>query len=153
SIPVELETIVLKAVAKNPAERYATAQELSADLRRYLDDKPILARRPGPIDRARKWARRHPAFVNSAIVVLILGGTVLLVSQWLISIRAQEAERRFRQARKGVDLLVQVADEEFGDDPGSQAARRRLLERALPYYQEFIEQAKDRADVHAELEA
>ncbi len=46
AIPTELETIVLKAVAKNPAERLATAQELADDLRRFLDDRPIHARRP-----------------------------------------------------------------------------------------------------------
>src|SRR5262249_12794150 len=46
AIPPELEVIVLKALAKNPADRYATAQELADDLRRWLEDVPILARRP-----------------------------------------------------------------------------------------------------------
>src|SRR5262249_55742739 len=57
SIPVELETIVLKALEKRPAERYATAKDLAEDLRRYVMDKPIEARRPTPIQRVRKWAR------------------------------------------------------------------------------------------------
>ncbi len=47
SVPPELETIVLKAVGKNPADRYATAREFGDDLRRYLDHRPILARPPG----------------------------------------------------------------------------------------------------------
>ena len=47
SVPAELETVTLKALAKNPQERYATAQELADDLRRWLDDRPTLARRPG----------------------------------------------------------------------------------------------------------
>src|SRR5262249_20346692 len=46
AVPAELETIVLKAMAKNPAERYATARELADDLRRFLEDQPIRARRP-----------------------------------------------------------------------------------------------------------
>jgi serine/threonine protein kinase len=46
AIPAELETIVLKALEKNPADRYATAQELADDLRRFLEDKPVRARRP-----------------------------------------------------------------------------------------------------------
>src|SRR5213079_3448616 len=63
SIPAELETIVLKAMEKNPAERYTTAQELADDLRRWLSDQPIQARRPSLVQRARKWARRHRAGV------------------------------------------------------------------------------------------
>ena len=47
-VPRDLETIVLKAMAKDPSSRYATAQELAADLKRFLDDRPILARRSGP---------------------------------------------------------------------------------------------------------
>jgi serine/threonine protein kinase len=46
AIPAELETVILKAIALEPAERYATAQELADDLRRFLEDKPIQARRP-----------------------------------------------------------------------------------------------------------
>jgi serine/threonine protein kinase/Flp pilus assembly protein TadD len=59
AIPAELETIVLKALEKNPADRYATAQELADDLRRFLDDRPIKARRPSWRQVAAKWARRH----------------------------------------------------------------------------------------------
>ncbi len=59
SIPVELETIVLKALAKVPTERYATARELADDLQRFLNDEPIRARRPTPVERMTKWARRH----------------------------------------------------------------------------------------------
>ena len=52
AVPRDLETIVLKAIAKDPASRYTTAQELAADLRRFMDDQPILARRPGPLERS-----------------------------------------------------------------------------------------------------
>jgi serine/threonine protein kinase len=58
AIPAELETIVLKAMAKNAEERYATAQELADDLRRFQEDKPIKAKRPALAMRFRKWARR-----------------------------------------------------------------------------------------------
>ena len=63
AIPAELETIVQKAMEKNPAERYATAKELADDLRRWLADEPIRARRAGVVKRVRKWGRRHRALV------------------------------------------------------------------------------------------
>src|SRR5579872_4322879 len=58
AIPTELETIVFKALEKNSAERYATAQEMADDLERFLKDEPIRAQKPGLVQRARKWARR-----------------------------------------------------------------------------------------------
>jgi serine/threonine-protein kinase len=72
AVPAELETIVGKAIAKNPEERYPTAQELADDLRRYLEDKPINARQPTLHQRAVKWARRHKSVVRAAVVVLLL---------------------------------------------------------------------------------
>jgi serine/threonine protein kinase len=72
AIPTELETIVLKALEKNPADRYATAQELADDLERFQEDKPIQARRPSVVQRARKWARRHRPLVTAAAVVALL---------------------------------------------------------------------------------
>ena len=68
AIPRDLETIVLKAMAKEPANRYATAQELADDLRRFLEDSPILARRPvsrpnEPCD----GRRRHRGVVVSGV--------------------------------------------------------------------------------------
>src|SRR5207302_7616157 len=63
--PAELETIVAKAMAKLPEERYATAQDLADDLQCFLEDRPIRARRPGLLLRARKWARRRRPLVIS----------------------------------------------------------------------------------------
>jgi serine/threonine-protein kinase len=58
ALPADLETILLKALAKEPLERYDTAREMADDLRRFLEDKPIRARRPTVAQRAVKWARR-----------------------------------------------------------------------------------------------
>src|SRR5262249_58937259 len=58
AVPADLEVIVLKAIAKAPAERYATAQELADDLRRFLEDKPIRARRPRLTKRLGRWGPR-----------------------------------------------------------------------------------------------
>jgi serine/threonine protein kinase/Flp pilus assembly protein TadD len=102
AIPAELETIVLKALEKNPAERYATAQELADDLRRFQEDKPILAKKPTLYQRVRKWGRRHRPLVGSVAAVLAV--TVLLLSAgigWLArdrEARRAETERVVREA-------------------------------------------------------
>ena len=76
AIPADLEVIVLKAMAKEPSERYATARDLADDLRRFLEDRPIVARRPSLAQRARRWARRHRSLVVSlgAAAALAPGG-------------------------------------------------------------------------------
>jgi serine/threonine protein kinase len=107
AIPAELETIVLKAMAKNPQERYATAQELADDLRHYLEDRPIKARRPTLGQQLGRWSRRHQALVRSAAAVLLLaaafaGGT------WLWWAQAR-AERRAATARAINDALDKAA--------------------------------------------
>src|SRR5262249_36084107 len=75
-VPRDLETIVLKAVAKEPAARYPTAQALADDLRRFLDDKPIRARRASAPEHAWRWCRRNPALAAlTATVAVLLAGT------------------------------------------------------------------------------
>src|SRR5262249_35268383 len=71
-VPAELETIVVKAMEKAAQDRYGTAQELADDLRRWLEDRPIQARRPSLRQVALKWARRHRALVGAAAAVLLL---------------------------------------------------------------------------------
>ena len=83
-VPLELETIVLKAMGKNPEERYASAQELADDLGRFLEDKPIKAKRPSLRQRTAKWARRHRTVVRAGFVVLALAVVVLAASTWFI---------------------------------------------------------------------
>jgi serine/threonine protein kinase/tetratricopeptide (TPR) repeat protein len=98
AIPQDLETIVLKSVEKNPADRYATAQEFADDLRRLLEDKPIRARRPAWAQVARKWARRHRAATIAAAVCLLVTLVAGVGSAALIlgdrGARQQEAEAR-----------------------------------------------------------
>ncbi|MBM4093539.1 MAG: hypothetical protein FJ276_29645, partial [Planctomycetes bacterium] len=73
SVPRELETILLKAMAKNPAERYGTAKQLADDLRRFIDDKPVLAQRPSVTVRITKWVRRHRSAAISIAIAVLLG--------------------------------------------------------------------------------
>jgi eukaryotic-like serine/threonine-protein kinase len=107
AIPAEVETVLLKAMEKNPAERYATARELADDLGRYLRDEPIRARRPTPVQRAARWARRHRPLVRAAVVALLAVAVALAFSTWQVwqakqqsdeaKDRAEAGERRARQ--------------------------------------------------------
>jgi serine/threonine protein kinase/tetratricopeptide (TPR) repeat protein len=124
TVPVELETIVLKAMAKSPAERYATSQELADDLERFLQDEPIRAKRPTLVQRARKWARRHRPVVWSATLALTVCLTVLAgVFGWAVR------DRSARQSRHASDLQAAVEEalhcQREGNWPRAQAAAIR----------------------------
>ena len=160
AIPVELETIVLKLLRKTPAERYASAAELAEDLRRFLDNRPILARRPTAIDRARKWARRHPSIVVATVLLLTVCLVGLAINNRMIAAeqaktaqRANEAEELFRQARQAVDVLVEVSEEELADNLSMAQTRKRMLHTALRFYQDFIDQRRGDAASQADLAA
>src|SRR5262249_36054529 len=153
AVPAELETIVLKAVGKSPADRYATARALADDLRRFVDNQPILARRPTVAVRVRKWARRHPSVVMAIMVVLGLARAGLVLSNALTQAaydrgrqraaearqRAEEAEEQYRLAKQVVDEMIQISEQELAGNPQHEALRKRLLESVLAYYQKFIE--------------
>jgi serine/threonine protein kinase len=165
AIPAELETIVLKAMSKTPAERYASARELAEDLRKYLDDRPIAARPPSLLDRTRRWVRRHPSLLWSVLLVLSLAAVGFGVFAVFAAReqartqealereqqRAREAEERSQLIRQAADDLIRVSEEELVDRPFMEGPRQRLLEAALVYYQKLIEQGRDTSAAQEEL--
>jgi eukaryotic-like serine/threonine-protein kinase len=174
TIPADLETIVGKAMAKSPAERYATAQALADDLRRFLDDKPIRAKRPSLLEKAAKWARRRRGLVATALGLLLLAVFGLTVSTVLIAHayellavqqkktdEAYQAEAKERKrsedaaykARQVLNFFTQVSEEDFPDRAELRPIRRKLLEKALDYYEDFIAEQGDDPSVQDELTA
>jgi serine/threonine protein kinase/tetratricopeptide (TPR) repeat protein len=110
AIPQDLETIVLKALEKNPTDRYATAKEFADDLRHYLEDRPIRARRPSLVHRARKWGRRHRAVMVAGIVCLIVTMAAAIGSvAWILgdqTARRNEAEGKLRETLEAAEPLL-----------------------------------------------
>jgi serine/threonine protein kinase len=72
AVPRDLETVVLKATARDPALRYQAAADLADDLRRYLEDRPIRARRASGTEQAWRWCRRNPAVAGLLATVLLV---------------------------------------------------------------------------------
>jgi serine/threonine protein kinase len=70
-IPANLETICLKCLEKEPAKRYSSAGALAADLKRFLEDKPIMARPIGTLGRLILWSRRNKMQIAGAILVVV----------------------------------------------------------------------------------
>jgi serine/threonine protein kinase/tetratricopeptide (TPR) repeat protein len=124
AVPADLETIVLKAMEKSPADRYATAQELADDLGRYLRDEPIRARRPSRLQRLRKWARRHRPVVWSAALGLVGAGLVAAASVgWVV--RDQAARRKGTEQGVSAALDESVVWQGRGKVPEALSAARR----------------------------
>jgi serine/threonine protein kinase/tetratricopeptide (TPR) repeat protein len=151
AIPAELETIVLKALEKNPAERYATAKELAEDLRRWLADEPIRARRAGVVRRLRKWGRRHRAWVASAaalgLALLALGGVAL----WRELGQQAAAENAALVALERAELLQQ--QERWDEALAVLAVAQGQLEgRGLGALRQRLEQSQRDVEILQKLE-
>ncbi len=149
-IPRELETIVLKAMAKEPAARYRGARELADDLRRYREDRPILARRPPLADRVAKWARRHRPVVWASAAVVVLAAVGLLVGAFLVWREKEQTElalsqrtEQLRRAQKNLGVAQESLDkfyltfveEQFPRDRNRLEVDRALLQQALESYE------------------
>jgi tetratricopeptide (TPR) repeat protein len=144
-LPRDLVTIVHKAMARDPADRYQTAGALAEDLRRFLDDRGILARRLSLAEQAWRWCRRNPP---TAALVAALLGLVLLAAGGGLWLERQQAERRGRSREAIEAALAQVPGlrrqgrwpearalldqaDSRGDEAGSDGLRRRLGQARL----------------------
>jgi hypothetical protein len=145
AIPKELETIVLKTMEKSPEARYATAQELADDLRRFLEDKPIQAKRPTLMQRTAKWARRHKTVVRAAMLLLVVATIGSGVSTFLIMQERDAAQANARRAEHILDTAYRSLDKMYlawAEKRLPQVKEvtpedRQFLEDALAFYTEF----------------
>ena len=132
----DLDNIVLKALKKAPSERYASAEQFSEDLRRYLRGFPVQARPDTTTYRIRKFARRHrSAVAASALFVVSLFGGIVATS-WQAYVASKErarAERHFNEVRELSTVYMADVYDAVAKLPGGTAARKLLVENSLKY--------------------
>jgi eukaryotic-like serine/threonine-protein kinase len=143
-VPRDLETVIQKAIAREPASRYATAGALAADLALFLDGKPVRARDTGVVERSWKWAKRRPtiAALIFGLAVTAVSGMAAVIWQWRAAVAARdEARQALKMASEAVNTSYKEVSEDFLlNEPGMQPLRERLLKLSLPYYKAFAEQ-------------
>jgi serine/threonine protein kinase/WD40 repeat protein len=119
-VPLDLETVVLKAIDKDPRRRYGRADDLAEDLRRYVEGEPILARRTSETEKVWKWAMRHQALAGLLVLLLLVLALGAIVSTTLaLRARARESEARASLRRETAARLA-----------ANRTARDALFERA-----------------------
>ncbi len=132
SVPSELETICLKALEKSPDERYDTARGFADDLRRYTQDLPIIAKRPGPVARTLKFARRHKVPVIAGVIIVLL---ITVGSAWVNVERSRRAAEvaQERQRTQEASERQRKAEERRrdADDRRRKAEMESIIQEAL----------------------
>jgi serine/threonine protein kinase/tetratricopeptide (TPR) repeat protein len=133
-VPIDLETICLKAMEKDPDRRYQTAGALAEDLRRFVNRFAIAARRAGTVEQLGKWVKRHPslaAAVGAALVATVLAGFFALHA-WRDRQERIAAETRARQEKQEEKQQQAVRDILMGDVKAADKAIEEALDLGAP---------------------
>jgi serine/threonine protein kinase/tetratricopeptide (TPR) repeat protein len=130
----DLDTIILKALRKEPARRYASVEQFSDDIRKHLDDLPVLAQGDALNYRVAKFVRRHAAGVvaGAAIVLALIGGAVVSVYYaHQATLQRAQAERRFEDVRRLARVMLFDLDSAM--QSGLTPARKLVIKEGLDY--------------------
>lgn len=164
-IPIDLETICVKCLEKDPSRRYQSAAEVAAELRRFLADEPIRARRIGPLARFWRLCRRYPVVSSLYALVLITLMAGVGVSSYFAVLASQRAtllesaiedEKQAKQAAQkqgkiALDTLETVVfhvDQELEGLPGSTAVRKRILNKVLEELDQVAAKSRGNVDLN-----
>jgi serine/threonine-protein kinase len=144
-----LEAITLKALRKNPEERYESAKSLATEVSLFLADEPVDAYPEPWTRRLTRWAKRHRSAVAAAALLLATTLVGLTAGYILVRRERDEAARQREHARNAVDeMYTQVAEDWLADHIDT--TQRHFLERALAYYDGFAGEDSNRPDVRLE---
>ena len=154
-----LTAICYKALAVEPAKRYARAAELAADIQSWLADEPTIALPDTFWSKIGRWTRRNQGMVTAVAAAAVLTITLLSVGIWIVSAAHereakahQQADESFRAARATVDrYFTLVSEDTLLNQPGLQPLRRELLTDARDYYQTFLKEHAEDKNLQADL--
>ena len=131
-VPIDLETICLKCLQKEPTSRYASAKEFAEDLQRSIDREPITARRTSALERAIRWCRRRPALASAIGAVVVLLCVILIGSPIAAMLLREERDRAMfaeQTARVSEHSMRQTLFESYLDEAEAGRYSRRVGQR------------------------
>jgi serine/threonine-protein kinase len=157
-VPPTLEAICLKAMALKPEGRYASAQALADEIEHWLADEPVAAYGEPWTARAGRWVRRHRTKVTAAVAAVAVAAVCLATATVLLAAanrrertQKERADRNLAKARKAVeDYCTNVAADVRLKQVDLHELRKKLLQTAVPFYEELIEQEGDDAELQAD---
>ncbi|MFT3882184.1 MAG: serine/threonine-protein kinase [Gemmatales bacterium] len=152
AIPVDVETICMKCLAKDPARRYSTISDLAADLRCFLESKPIKARPIGMLGRSIKAVRRWPvtSAISALLLITLISGVMFSLYYW------QRAERHLLIANEKIDtafrtidrFCLRVSEDRLLSEAGMLPLRQELLQIAIPELQKLSLERPSNPELH-----
>ena len=150
----DLDNIILKALEKNPVQRYATAADLADDLERYINGYPVQAKPGTTVYRAAKFLRRHKTSVAAAAVAtfaLVVGLAFALWQGHVARIERDRANQRFSDVRKMANSLIFKIHDGVQALPNSTPVRRMIIAEALTYLEQLRSDPAADEDLRIEL--
>ena len=142
----DLDSIVLKALRKEPEQRYATVDQMSSDIQAYLDQRPVAARRGSWRYLAIKLIKRNKLALGATSLILLslIGGSIGVAWQARVAtVQRHKAEARSEDLRQLSDSLLSELDDAIKELPGSTPAQKLLVTRVLEHLDRM---SADRAD-------
>jgi eukaryotic-like serine/threonine-protein kinase len=159
----DLDSMVMMALRKEPTERYASVEQFDEDIRRHLENLPVTARNSTLRYSLSKFAKRHSvsASITALVALLIVSSTIFALREARASRKQAEiarlqhdrAERRFDDVRKLANSLIYDIHDSVKDVPGTLAARRLIVEKALEYLDSLSKESSDDLALQQELAA
>ncbi|MFK7818529.1 MAG: protein kinase [Planctomycetaceae bacterium] len=157
SVPADLETICMHALRKEPARRYESAAALEADLRRYLEDRPIQARPVSTFEHVWKWAKRRPliAGLSSALMLSLLVGSAIIGNLWIQerdarvaeSVASQKARDSAKDAVSSRNAAIDAKNDAIKSRNEALAAKKDAVEQTKIAEQNLVTSTLSLADL------